>query len=92
MKYVINTTWGGFSVPTEVCERLKCDPYCFNVDEFDVRASSELIAWVEAHPDGDLGVVNIPDNATDWEINEYDGLEHIIAVVDGKIVHRYAER
>lgn len=34
-----------------------------------------------------LMVVEIPDNATDWELDEYDGLESIIYVADGKIHH-----
>ena len=36
-----------------------------------------------------LKVVEIPDEATDWEIDEYDGSESIICVVDGKIRHIY---
>lgn len=36
-----------------------------------------------------LKVVEIPDEATDWEIDEYDGSESIIYVVDGKIQHIY---
>ena len=35
----------------------------------------------------DLKVVEIPDDATDWELKEFDGMEQIIAVVNGKLVH-----
>ena len=53
----------------------------------DDRTNSELIQFVEDWPTlcGDLKVVIIPDSATDWEINEYDGLESVIYVEDGKI-------
>jgi hypothetical protein len=34
-----------------------------------------------------LKVVEIPEEATDWELNEYDGLESITYVVDGKLHH-----
>lgn len=36
-----------------------------------------------------LSVVEIPDEATDWVINEYDGSEDIIYVLDGKIKYAY---
>ena len=36
-----------------------------------------------------LKVVEIPDEATDWKIDEYDGSESLIYVVDGKIQHIY---
>lgn len=37
--------------------------------------------------EGRLEVVEIPEEATDWEIDEYDGQESITYVVDGKIYH-----
>jgi hypothetical protein len=44
---------------------------------------------VENNHIGDLVVVEIPDNATDWNIEEYDGLETVIYVLNGRIC--YAE-
>lgn len=83
MKYVINGTWGGYSVPDEVCAVLGCKRY----DE-NVRTNSTFVDWVLAHSGTtDLEVVEIPKEATDWELEEYDGLESIIAVINGKIVH-----
>ena len=32
-----------------------------------------------------LKVIEIPDNATDWDIEDYDGIERIVYVVDGKL-------
>jgi redox-sensitive bicupin YhaK (pirin superfamily) len=34
-----------------------------------------------------LRLVEIPDTMTDWEKNDYDGIETITYVVDGKIYH-----
>lgn len=82
MKIVINCTFGGFGVPDEVCEKLGCETFD---DTCPIRTSKELIDWVNSH-NKDLIVVDIPDEATDFIIHEYDGKEWIDAVVDGKIV------
>ena len=83
MKMVINADFGGFGFGVadqyEDCVReLECD-----------RFNAELVEFVETHPDecGDLAVITIPEEATDWEMNEYDGWESIIYVLNGKIVH-----
>lgn len=84
MKLVINRSFGGFSLPKEFCEQ-----YGFESAYADIKRDDErLINYVGkgceiAH--GFLTVVEIPDNATDYMINEYDGLEEVIYVVDGKI-------
>ena len=84
MKIVINRTFGGFRVPDEVCEKLGCGTFD---DDRKIRTSKELIDWVNSHPMNEhLVVVDIPDEATDFIIHEYDGKEWIDAVVDGKIV------
>ena len=49
----------------------------------DVEADAEAVNGICAK----LKVVEIPEEATDWEINEYDGLESITYVVDGKLHH-----
>lgn len=81
MKIVLNKDFGGFGL--DVAEQ-----YEDWVNEFESeRTAPELIEFVENHPDecGDLEVIEIPDEATDWEIDEYDGAESLIYVVDGKI-------
>lgn len=96
MKIVINSSFGGFSLPIEFCELLnkynengKPDIYDWE-DEIE-RTDERLINFLENNEKysvpsyTSLEVVEIPDNATDWEINEYDGAENIIYVVDGKI-------
>lgn len=91
MRIVINTCFGGFHIPAELCETCGLSRY----DDID-RSDSRLVDFVETHADADgrycedyavLVVVEIPDTCTDWEVSEYDGLESIIYVVDGKIRH-----
>ncbi len=89
MKIVINDCFGGFSLSESARQflRLKSvyseiertDPLLIGLVEADARRASGLCAR--------LRVVEIPDTITDWEITEYDGLESIIYVVDGKIHH-----
>lgn len=92
MKVVINNDFGGFSLSEEYAlSRGLRSGY----DYID-RADAQLVADVEAGKDvsgkyASLAIVVIPDNATDYEITEYDGFESIIAVVDGKIVHISAD-
>ena len=85
MKIVVNADFGsfGYGVSKEYEE-------CVFAYEND-RANSELVAFVENHPDdcGDLAIMTIPDNATDWDIQEYDGNENLIYVVNGKIHYCY---
>ena len=84
MKIVINANFGGYGC--DVSEQ-----YEDLVDRYEGdRTNPELVAFVENHPDdcGDLAVMTIPDNATDWDIEDYDGCESLIYVVDGKIYYR----
>lgn len=83
MKFVISNNYGGFEVPDEIYEAIGCRSK-YSCD----RTHPVLVEWVKNHPDNDydLAVVDIPDGATDWRMDEYDGLESIIAVVNGKIV------
>ena len=81
MKIVINADFGGYGC--DVSEQ-----YVDLVDRYEGdRTNPELVSFVENHPDdcGDLAVMTIPDNATDWDIQDYDGSETLIYVVDGKI-------
>lgn len=83
MKIVINGNWGGFSLTKEVARQLGVETYD---DSIAVRTNPALIKMLE---DGikinDLEVAEIPDNSTDYMIHEYDGMESVIYVVDGKI-------
>lgn len=74
MKIIINRTWGGIS--NEAAEN---------------RTNPDFIKSVEdgTHQSEDsfelLQVVEIPDNASDWAIYDYDGMEHVIFVLDGRL-------
>lgn len=88
MKVVINSCFGGFSTTREFSESIGAHtPY--HIPRWD----ADLIKAVEADAEAingacaKLKVVDIPEEATDWELNEYDGLESITYVVDGKLHH-----
>ena len=86
MKFVINACFGGFGIKKSIAKKYGFDRY----DES--RTNQKLIELIESGVDCDddcsrLMVVTIPDNATDYELDDYDGSESIIYVVDGKIHH-----
>ena len=90
MKVVINTEYGGFCLKDSVCELLGCDdPYSRDVE---LRTNPQLISLIEElgaeNVEADysaLEIAEIPDDATDWDIQEYDGSETIVYVLDGKL-------
>ena len=80
MLFVINNNYGGFELPEDY-EAVKPD-----INYGDSRTDPDLIDIVLSDDyDGDLDVVEIPDEATDYEIFEYDGAETVIYVKEGKI-------
>lgn len=86
MKMVINRCYGGFDVADWVREEL-------GIGEYDdiPRSDERLVKLVEADSEkasggySELKVVEIPDEATDWDLTEYDGAEGVIYVLDGKL-------
>lgn len=89
MKIVINACYGGFCLSNTMVNEINAiDEYD---DSFEVRTNPRLIETVLMDSGSASGhyshlIVNdIPDDATDWYINSYDGLETIIYVVDGKL-------
>ena len=89
MKIVINNDYGGFGLGVSE----KCKQLIELANKLgEERTNQDLVEFVENNPDecGDLVVVTIPDAATDWTIWEYDGLEEVIYVLDGKL--HYAEQ
>ena len=90
MKVIINVCFGGFGVKEEVEEKLGLT----KMDEEEIRYNPELIALIESGEDvsdefANLKVVELPDDCTDYYIDEYDGNESIIYVVDGKLHWAY---
>lgn len=86
MRVVINVDFGGFSLPEEFCKKYNMDKY----DDIE-RTDERLVQFVMSHKNnvkvfcGRLIAEEIPDNATDYIITEYDGAESIYYVLDGKI-------
>jgi len=88
MKVILNKCYGGFGIKESVEKELGLKPF-----SDDSRYNKTLISMIEAGIDcnneySDLKVVEIPDNITDMEfVEEDDGWEEIIYVLDGKIHH-----
>ena len=87
MKIVINKCFGGFSVNDNIVKMLNLES---RYDLEDDRTNTKLIELIESGEDvngefSDLVVIEIPDDATDYIIDEYDGYEHVLYVLDGKI-------
>ena len=88
MKLVINADYGGFGI-NKKWETANCKENC----KGDCRECAKLIRAIEEGENVDdnfskLAVVEFPDEATDYELLEYDGIESLLYVLDGKI--RYA--
>lgn len=89
MFIIINKCFGGFHLPEEFCSMHGLSRYA-RIERTDPR----LVEFIQSHGGkvvGDVSklvAVKIPDTATDWDLQEYDGMESIIYVVNGKI--RYA--
>lgn len=89
MKLVVNKCFGGFSLSNEAAKELGVNDVYSIINRCDER----LIKMVEENADkvsgssSKLRVVEIPDEATDWELNDYDGRETITYVVDGRLHH-----
>lgn len=93
MTFILNKCYGGFGISEFALNQLGVD-HIFTFDNTDVELVNKLAALINKYGSeacscsfSKLRVVEIPDCATDYEIDEYDGYETIIYVVDGKI-HR----
>lgn len=81
MKIVVNSDFGGYGFGVSNKFKDMVD------DCVSDRTNPKLIDFVENNPNdcGDLTIAYIPDNATDFDITDYDGMETIVYVVDGKL-------
>lgn len=95
MKFVLNKCSGGFNLSETAINKLK-SKLNLKGSFFDWeigRNNNTLIETIEklgSKANGAysrLVVVTIPDEATDYEMLEYDGIEIIIYVLDGKLHH-----
>lgn len=86
MKLVINNCFGGFGIANEWRAK-NCAKGC----KEDCRECPKLIKAIESREEqvnddcAKLVIVELPDDTTDWEIEEYDGLENILYVKNGRI-------
>ena len=81
-KITINKDWGGYHLPKKFCTMYNCaeDAYINRTDELLISFIEDMPQFAES-----LGIVEIPDEASDWMIIDYDGIETVFFVIDGKI-------
>lgn len=86
MKFVINSCFGEYGLSEDFL-----DKYGKEFEELK-RNDPQLIAAIEEFGEEEssgflskLYIVEIPDDCTDYYINEYDGAESLIYVKDGKL-------
>ena len=86
MKFVINNCFGGYGLSQEFLDKYgkkfehleRNDPELVSaVEEFGETESSGFFA--------SLCIMDIPDDCTDYYIEEDDGVESIVYVKDGKL-------
>jgi len=84
MKIAVHRGWGIFYLPEEVRGALGCEEYEY--DDYMKRNDEKLIAALEKYnTDREIMIIDIPNEATDWVISDYDGVETIYYCLDGKI-------
>lgn len=91
MVFVLNKCYGGFSLSPFAVERLGVsDPYA-DLDSLQIDALAALIAEYGSEKcsgsHAKLKVVEVPDTITDWMVQDYDGIESLTYVLDGKLKH-----
>lgn len=88
MKIVLNKCFGMFGLSQAATDLLPAD---VDWSEYVNRTDVRLIEVVELLGPGangrhaDLSIIIIPEEATDWTIEDYDGIETVLYVLDGKI-------
>ena len=86
MKIVYNGAVGGFMWSDVIYEKFKLTAR-FG-DDLKDRTNESIIACLEQLDKEEirhLCICEIPDEATDWMVGQYDGLETVYYVLDGKI-------
>ena len=96
MKIAINVDYGGFTLSATAIKLVKEKGVEVNRwGDVENRADPKLIEVIEelgteaAGQYSTIGIVEIPDEATDFTIENYDGTEHVLYVLNGKIHHAY---
>ena len=91
MKMILNKRYGGFSISQYIADRIGVNTYD---DPNTLRVNEDLINYLEIFGSDNvsgmfarLTLVEIPDDITDYEVNDYDGFETVTYVLDGKLYH-----
>ena len=91
MLCVLNKCYGGWSLSDWAVEQLGIEDRYACLDDAQLDNLIQLIDEAGSKKcsgsSAKLKVVEIPDNCTDYEISDYDGVETITYVVDGKLYH-----
>lgn len=90
MIILANKTWGGYRNTNEFVEHFGLESEWDEID-FDTRDNPEYVDFYHTHDRGDIGFCYVPDDATDWDIMEYDGKEWVVYVHNGKLNYSYPE-
>lgn len=88
MKIVVNRCFGGFRLCNIAEDILATNS--FEISRTDanlIKLIEEKGAELVQEKYSKLEIVEIPDDITDWELNDYDGYESIIYVMNGRIYH-----
>ena len=85
MKLVINNCYGGFELSEKAREMLGVNPYDIKRNDPKLIQIVEELGEKASGKSANLQIVEIPDEITDFDISEYDGVETVIYVMDGKI-------
>lgn len=84
MKFVLSKSFGGFDLSNWAKEQVGCS----EPEHYDPKLIALIEEYGSAKCSGEgsrLEVIEIPDNTTDYDFDEYDGWETIIYVVNGKL-------
>lgn len=86
MKFVINDYFGRYSLSTDFLNKYGKEFGSLKRDDPKLVAAVEEFGEEEASGfTAKLCIKEIPDDATDYSVEEYDGAESIIYVKDGKL-------
>lgn len=87
VELVVNRCWGGFSLSKLACEALGLSDSYADIARDDYRLVA-TVRLLDEKANGNfarLEIVELPFETTDWHIEDYDGCETVIYVVDGKL-------
>lgn len=86
MKIAVNDCFGGWGLSKEFLEKYPQFKKCYERNDPEFIAALEEFGTDKASGEySHIRITEISDEATDFMINEYDGMENVIYVLEGKI-------